>query len=65
MAKTKKGDVTQTWAQIKAEIEGAETDMSKFALNGVKAAGVRVRKAALNVKNLCSQLRKEVSAAKK
>jgi len=57
-------DVVGTYNRIKASVEGAADDVLKFA-SGNKAAGVRVRKMGMEVKNLCAQIRKEVSALKK
>ncbi len=57
-------NVVGTYESIKASVASAEDDVAKFA-GGNKAAGVRVRKMALEVKNLCAQIRKEVSALKK
>ena len=48
--------------EIKAVIAAVEADVIKFD-NGVKAAGPRVRKALMTIKELAHEGRKEVSAA--
>lgn len=63
-AASKSNSIVGTYEEIRTAVASAEEDVTKFAA-GNKAAGVRVRKMALEVKNLCARIRKEVSAAKK
>lgn len=48
--------------EIAAVVEGMKSDVIKFD-NGVKAAGPRVRKALMTIKELAHEGRKEVSAS--
>lgn len=61
---SKKPDVAGTFAAINSLVNGASEDVIKFVEFGNSAAGARVRKAAMEVKRLCSQIRKEVQDIK-
>lgn len=50
--------------KIKELIAASEKDAENFYVKGNKAAGTRLRKAYLEIKNLASEGRSEVQAAK-
>ena len=50
--------------RLKTAIENSEADFNAFYSNGTKAAGTRVRKVMLEVKNLAHEIRKEISEKK-
>ncbi len=50
--------------ELKAMVEAMETDFQKFYEKGNKAAGTRVRKAMLELKNKAQEIRVEVQALK-
>lgn len=54
----------QKYTQLKSLLASIEADADKFYQAGNKAAGTRLRKAMLEVKNLASDIRKEVSEQK-
>ena len=49
--------------ELKALVDGSEADFSKFE-GGNSAAGTRVRKAMLQLRNLANAIRKEVQEEK-
>lgn len=61
MAKAKKVDVVKTFSEISEQMTQGSEDVAKCQ-TGNRAAGTRVRKMAQDIKNLCTQLRKEVLA---
>ncbi len=50
----------ETLNKIKEQVEQLSMDSAKFFDNGNKSAGIRARKTAQDVKNLCQELRKEI-----
>ncbi|WP_207427964.1 histone H1 [Pedobacter sp. SYSU D00535] len=50
--------------QLKSILESVEKDAEKFYTGGNNAAGTRVRKALQEIKNLASDIRKEVTEIK-
>ncbi len=50
--------------KVKQLVANTEPDVIKFTEGGVKAAATRVRKNMMEIKNLCSEIRKLVSEAK-
>ena len=50
--------------ELKAMVEAMETDFQKFYEKGNKAAGTRVRKAMLELKNKAQEIRVEVQELK-
>ena len=54
----------QKYNQMKSLLAAIETDADKFYQGHNKAAGTRLRKAMLEVKNLAGEIRKEVSEQK-
>jgi len=48
------------FSEMKAIVDGIEADFTKFHDGKVNAAGTRVRKAMLELRNLASTIRKEV-----
>lgn len=50
--------------ELKTMIASLEGDAKKFYEGGNKAAGTRLRKAMMEIKNLTSEIRKEVSEIK-
>jgi hypothetical protein len=50
--------------QIKALVDGITADADKFYNGGNSAAGTRIRKAMQDLKNLASEVRKEVTELK-
>lgn len=55
----------ETLNKIKEQVEQLSMDSAKFFDNGNKSAGIRARKTAQDVKNLCQELRKEILEANK
>tara|TARA_B100002019_G_C21259239_1_gene595707 strand:+ start:1181 stop:1354 length:174 start_codon:yes stop_codon:yes gene_type:complete len=55
----------ETLNKIKEIVENLSVDTTKFFDNGNKSAGIRARKNAQQVKNLCQELRKEILEANK
>tara|TARA_Y100001937_G_scaffold53375_2_gene73610 strand:+ start:1264 stop:1437 length:174 start_codon:yes stop_codon:yes gene_type:complete len=55
----------ETLNKIKELVENLSVDANKFFDNGNKSAGIRARKNAQQVKNLCQDLRKEILEANK
>jgi hypothetical protein len=54
----------ELYEQLKNLVAELETDFSKFYEKGNKAAGTRVRKGCQDVKNLCQEIRVDVSNKK-
>ena len=50
----------ETLNKIKEITENLSIDTTKFFDTGNKSAGTRARKAAQQIKNLCTELRKEI-----
>ena len=50
--------------KLEALVEEAKTNGNDFYVKGNKSAGTRLRKNALDIKNLCSETRKDVSDKK-
>lgn len=50
--------------KLKELVAQAESDAEKFYNNGNKAAGTRLRKTYLEIKNLCGEARKNVQELK-
>tara|TARA_R110002051_G_scaffold200246_1_gene267162 strand:- start:3082 stop:3255 length:174 start_codon:yes stop_codon:yes gene_type:complete len=55
----------ETLNKIKELVENLSVDTTKFFDNGNKSAGIRARKSAQQVKNLCQGLRKEILESNK
>ena len=55
----------ETLGKIKELIENLSVDTSKFFEKENKSAGIRARKEAQQLKNLCQELRKEILEATK
>ena len=55
----------EKYKQIKDILEQADADAEKFYSQGNKAAGTRLRKAMLELKNIAQDVRKEVLEMKK
>ena len=55
----------ETLNKMKELVEQLSVDTTKFFDNGNKSAGIRARKNAQQVKNLCQDLRKEILEANK
>jgi U3 small nucleolar ribonucleoprotein component len=51
--------------ELKSLVEELEGDATKFYDKGNKAAGTRLRKGCQNIKNVCQEIRVEVSNLKK
>ena len=51
--------------ELKTLVNEVEEDATKFYDKGNKAAGTRLRKGCQNIKNLCQDIRIEVSNIKK
>jgi hypothetical protein len=51
--------------KLEALVAEAKTNANDFYGKGNKSAGTRLRKNALDIKNLSSEIRKDVSAQKK
>ena len=54
----------EKYEEIKGLIAELEADVEKFYKNGNKSAGVRIRKAMQDVKNLAQELRVHVQETK-
>ncbi len=54
----------ELYEQLKNLVAGLEVDFTKFYEKGNKAAGTRVRKGCQDVKNLCQEIRVDVSNKK-
>jgi hypothetical protein len=54
----------ELYEQLKNLVAELETDCSKFYEKGNKAAGTRVRKGCQDIKNLCQEIRVDVSNKK-
>jgi hypothetical protein len=54
----------ELYEQLKNLVAGLEDDFTKFYDKGNKAAGTRVRKGCQEVKNLCQEIRVDVSSKK-
>lgn len=54
----------ELYEQLKNLVAELETDFGKFYEKGNKAAGTRVRKGCQDVKNLCQEIRVDVSNKK-
>lgn len=52
------------YANLKSFVESLESDFSKFYDKGNKAAGTRVRKAMLDLKNMAQEIRVDVQNIK-
>lgn len=52
------------YQQLKSIIENISVDVEKLSKNN-KSAGIRVRKAMLDIKNLASDIRKDILESKK
>lgn len=50
----------ENYTKIKEILEQADTDAEKFYNQGNKAAGTRLRKAMLELKNIAQEVRKEI-----
>jgi len=50
----------EKYTKIKEILEQADTDADKFYNQGNKAAGTRLRKAMLELKNIAQDVRKEI-----
>lgn len=53
-----------TFKKLEDLVNGLEVDFRKFYDEGNKAAGTRVRKGMLDIKNLAQEIRLEVQAKK-
>tara|TARA_Y100000310_G_scaffold336896_1_gene422603 strand:- start:251 stop:439 length:189 start_codon:yes stop_codon:yes gene_type:complete len=51
--------------ELKSLVQELEDDATKFYDKGNKAAGTRLRKGCQNIKNVCQEIRVEVSNIKK
>lgn len=54
----------ENWSKIKEIIDAHGNDAQKFFEKGNKSAGTRLRKAYMDIMNLCKAGRKEVSELK-
>jgi exonuclease VII small subunit len=54
----------EKFEELKSLVSSLEEDATKFYEKGNKAAGTRLRKGCQEVKNLCQDIRKEVSKLK-
>jgi hypothetical protein len=54
----------ELYEQLKNLVVSLEDDFTKFYEKGNKAAGTRVRKGCQDVKNLCQEIRVNVSSKK-
>jgi hypothetical protein len=54
----------ELYEQLKNLVVSLEDDFTKFYEKGNKAAGTRVRKGCQDVKNLCQEIRVDVSSKK-
>jgi hypothetical protein len=56
---------TNKFEELKSILESVESDYKKFGEKGVKAAGVRIRKAMQDIKKIAQEIRVEVSQKNK
>ena len=54
----------ELYEELKNLVSNLEEDVSKFYEKGNKAAGTRVRKGCQDIKNLCQDIRVDVSSKK-
>jgi hypothetical protein len=54
----------ELYEELKNLVSNLEEDASKFYEKGNKAAGTRVRKGCQDIKNLCQDIRVDVSSKK-
>jgi hypothetical protein len=54
----------ELYGQLKDLVASLEDDFTKFYEKGNKAAGTRVRKGCQDIKNLCQEIRVDVSSKK-
>jgi len=54
----------EKFEELKSLVTSLEEDTTKFYEKGNKAAGTRLRKGCQEIKNLCQDIRKEVSKLK-
>jgi hypothetical protein len=54
----------ELYEQLKNLVSQLEEDMNKFYDKGNKAAGTRVRKGCQDIKNMCQDIRVDVSSKK-
>lgn len=54
----------ELYGQLKDLVASLEDDFTKFYEKGNKAAGTRVRKGCQEIKNLCQEIRVDVSSKK-
>jgi len=54
----------ELYGQLKELVASLEDDFTKFYEKGNKAAGTRVRKGCQDIKNLCQEIRVDVSNKK-
>ena len=54
----------ELYEELKNLVSSLEEDASKFYEKGNKAAGTRVRKSCQDIKNLCQDIRVDVSSKK-
>ena len=54
----------ELYGQLKDLVASLEDDFAKFYEKGNKAAGTRVRKGCQDIKNLCQEIRVDVSNKK-
>jgi hypothetical protein len=53
------------YLELKKIVDDLQSDVDKFSNKSNKSAGIRVRKAMLDIKDLAQQIRKDVLEAKK
>ena len=58
-------NMQQKFNQLKAIVALAEEDMIKYSLKGNKTAGTRMRKSLQDIKEISTELRKEVLESRK
>ncbi len=58
-------NMQQKFDQLKALVALAEEDMIKYAHKGNKSAGTRMRKSLQDIKEISTELRKEVLESRK
>lgn len=56
--------MVEKFAQLKSILASLETDMDKFVNKGNKSAGTRIRKNLQDMREVASDLRKEILAAR-
>lgn len=64
IVKNKNKENMEKFNELKVLIAGLEDDATKFYDKGNKAAGTRVRKTCQDIKNLCQDIRVNVSNKK-